>query len=290
MVTPKNKADASGLISIANPELAEKLDNAAEKTAKTPQPDTDYEHSVPAKHVTFNQDKWKAVITLNFLRYGTALCLLTLIIIDNTSNRLNVLTSVTHHALFFASALALLVSALCFTVLTKTKKVALSAILITQLTVDVLLTGALVHASGSMNSNFMMLFLVVVSTGSVVLRRKHAIALASGATITLFYEHFYSAIHEESRLIHQLDTLASYSALLMAASFSISYLAQRLRAAELKSYHPGDEPIEDYLIREEKSALKSALLATDGNKTEAAKLLGMTFRSLRYKLTKYDID
>jgi len=53
---------------------------------------------------------------------------------------------------------------------------------------------------------------------------------------------------------------------------------------------PGDETIDEYLVRQEKTALKAALATTEGNKTEAAKLLGMTFRSFRYKLTKYDID
>ena len=75
----------------------------------------------------------------------------------------------------------------------------------------------------------------------------------------------------------------------MAVSLLISALAQRLRHAELRKFIPGNESIEDYLIREEVEALKSALNKTDGNKTEAAKLLGMTFRSFRYKLTKYDI-
>jgi two-component system response regulator PilR (NtrC family) len=35
--------------------------------------------------------------------------------------------------------------------------------------------------------------------------------------------------------------------------------------------------------------LTAALESTNGNKTEAAKLLGMTFRSFRYKLTKYNL-
>ena len=59
---------------------------------------------------------------------------------------------------------------------------------------------------------------------------------------------------------------------------------------QLKNYVPGDETIDEYLVRQEKTALKAALATTEGNKTEAAKLLGMTFRSFRYKLTKYDID
>ncbi|HEB01807.1 MAG TPA: hypothetical protein ENI12_01085 [Nitrospirae bacterium] len=33
----------------------------------------------------------------------------------------------------------------------------------------------------------------------------------------------------------------------------------------------------------------SAVASINGNKTEAAKLLGLKFRSFRHKLTKYDI-
>jgi hypothetical protein len=287
MATANKKPNPAGLIAIANPKLAEKLDKSLEREESAAQ--TTKESAKPAKHVTFNQDIWKAVFALNVLRYGLALVLLGLLITQNTISDANVLSSVTHKELFQYSVITLLLSAVCFTVFTKTKKLPLSSILITQFVIDVFLVGALVHASGSIKSDFVLLFLVVVSTGSVVLRRKHAIALASGATIMLFYEHFYSIIREETSTQSSYDTLALYCVLLMAAGFAISYLAQRLRAAELKSFNPGDESIEEYLVREEKAALQSALLATDGNKTEAAKLIGMTFRSFRYKLTKYDI-
>ncbi len=45
--------------------------------------------------------------------------------------------------------------------------------------------------------------------------------------------------------------------------------------------------IEDLLDRFERGMLDSALKHADGNKTEAARLLGLTFRSLRYKLAKH---
>lgn len=288
MATPKKKPNPAGLIAIANPTLAQKLDKSAEAeelAQSTASPSDDNQ----AKHSTFNQDIWKAVFALNILRYGLSLCLLALIVLQSTSINTDLLNSVSHPALFKYSVIALLMSAVCFTLFTLAKKFPLAVILLTQFTIDILLTGALVHASGGIKSNFTLLFLIVVTTGSVVLRRKHAIALASGATITLFYEHFYSLVNEEIGSQAQFDTLAIYCLLLIGAGSAISYLAQRLRAAELKSFNPGDESIEDYLVREEKAALKSALHATDGNKTEAAKLLGMTFRSFRYKLTKYDM-
>ena len=86
-----------------------------------------------------------------------------------------------------------------------------------------------------------------------------------------------------------MSLLVTYSLVMFAIAWTISYLAQRLRIAELKTFVPGNESIEEFLIREEIKALQSALAQTNGNKTEAAKLIGMTFRSFRYKLTKYDI-
>ena len=54
-----------------------------------------------------------------------------------------------------------------------------------------------------------------------------------------------------------------------------SYLKKH---SEIKNYVPGDETIDEYprlsrKVRQEKTALKAALATTEGNKTEAAKLL-----------------
>ena len=51
-----------------------------------------------------------------------------------------------------------------------------------------------------------------------------------------------------------------------------------------------DESLDDYLQRIERSAIEEALKQTNQNKTAAAKLLGITFRALRYKLEKLGID
>jgi len=280
MATNK-KPNPAGLIAIANPKLAEKLDKSTEESAKAASKEakTTAEKSKQAKHVTFNDDKWKAVFALNLLRYGLAIFLIGLLIVKNTDNEYVVLTSVNHEVLFQVSSIILLASAVCFTIFTKFKQYPLSVILITQFITDIFLAGALVHSTGGIESNFVLLFLIVVATGSVVLRRKHAIGLASGATLMLFYEHFYSYVVEEVGAAESsFDTLAAYCILLIIAGFSISYLAQRLRIAEMQSFSPGDESIEDYLVREEKAALKSALDASDGNKTEAAKLLVILYR------------
>lgn len=48
----------------------------------------------------------------------------------------------------------------------------------------------------------------------------------------------------------------------------------------------GDESLDDYLERIERVAIENALAKTSQNKTAAAKLLGISFRALRYKLEK----
>ena len=56
--------------------------------------------------------------------------------------------------------------------------------------------------------------------------------------------------------------------------------------AELNS----ELPLEDYLGNIEKDAIQQALEKTRYNKTAAAKLLGITFRALRYKLKKLGLE
>ncbi len=48
--------------------------------------------------------------------------------------------------------------------------------------------------------------------------------------------------------------------------------------------------LEAYLQEQERRLIIQALLQTDWNKTQAAELLGTTFRSLRYRMKKLDID
>ncbi len=52
----------------------------------------------------------------------------------------------------------------------------------------------------------------------------------------------------------------------------------------------GDVPLDDYISHIERDAILKALKETRFNKTAAAKKLGITFRALRYKLKKLEID
>ena len=278
----------SDLISIANPKLSEKLEKQAHKEEIKAERELEHEQNTDA-HQNFKKDVWKAVFTLNLMRYGLALFLIILVALREVDLNIGMLDMLIHPSWFVISTIIMLISAISFSFLTMTRKAALSQILITQFVVDLILASVMVHSTGSITSPFTLLFFVIVTTGSVVLRRKQALALASGAVILVFYEHLYSVLSNHIDISANFTVLAAYGLLLMGVAMLVSSLAQRLRNAELRKFIPGHESIEDYLVREEIAALKSALNKTEGNKTEAAKLLGMTFRSFRYKLTKYDI-
>ena len=51
-----------------------------------------------------------------------------------------------------------------------------------------------------------------------------------------------------------------------------------------------NEPLEDYIQRVERAAIEDAMDKAGQNKTAAAKILGITFRALRYKLEKLGIE
>jgi len=53
---------------------------------------------------------------------------------------------------------------------------------------------------------------------------------------------------------------------------------------------PGDKNLDDYMESIERRILENALKEAKYNKTEAARKLGITFRSFRYKLDKYGIE
>ncbi|MEO1767453.1 sigma-54-dependent transcriptional regulator [Thiobacter aerophilum] len=69
------------------------------------------------------------------------------------------------------------------------------------------------------------------------------------------------------------------------------YLSVPEAALEDTAREPGAKwPLQEYLDRMEKEAILEALEKTRYNKTAAAKLLGITFRALRYRLERLGID
>ena len=285
MPKTNSTANPADLIAIANPKLAQKLSDEENKASPSEAANT---NQAPA-HKTFNKDIWGAVLALNVVRYISAIGLIALAALYFTNTLPSVFNVIIHPRLFTASVIVLVVSAVSFTISTKFRLLPLELILVAQFTLDLVITGLLTYATGGMDSSFTWVFFIVVATGSVVLRRKEALALASGATLIMFYQYMYSILNSGGSQIGQHINIVVYSVVLMGSAWFISSIAQRVRFIERKTYTLGDESIEDYLVKEEIAALESALQATEGNKTEAAKLVGMTFRSFRYKVGKYEI-
>ena len=61
-------------------------------------------------------------------------------------------------------------------------------------------------------------------------------------------------------------------------------------AAAVADFIPGQTQIQDYLDEIERRIIEQALQQTRYNRTQAAKLLGISFRSMRYRMERLDIN
>ena len=284
------KSKNSDLIAIANAGLAQKLEASAKKIEKKKNADTETnatKGNTQQTPVAFKQDVWRAVFILNLMRYGLAAVLLLFVALLNIKPELVPIKHLLHPGTFIACTVLLLISAIAFSYISVRRLLRFNTLVLTQFSLDLIIVSFLVHSAGGIESAFTLLFIMIVATGSVVLPRIQALGLAGGTIILMLYQHSYNYLRYA--MATEVGLLATYSIIMFLLAWAISYLAERLRIAELKTFVPGNESIEEFLVREEIKALESALKQTNGNKTEAAKLIGMTFRSFRYKLTKYDI-
>ena len=77
---------------------------------------------------------------------------------------------------------------------------------------------------------------------------------------------------------------------------ALTYLAERLglkqhtASATAATNDRGSMPLDDYIHQIERRETLLALDAARYNKTEAARILGITFRALRYKLEQFGIE
>ncbi len=97
-------------------------------------------------------------------------------------------------------------------------------------------------------------------------------------------------VRELENILERALTLCD-GAEITAADLQLSagFEAPAERAAPAASID-GEESLEEYLARVEEVAIRDALKRANNNKTAAAKLLGITFRALRYKLDKLGIE
>ena len=110
---------------------------------------------------------------------------------------------------------------------------------------------------------------------------ERAITLCDGDM--LMAEHFKSYRQSESTPIISVE-------LAQPVHHELSSLSENISVTEDERVQLPSEGLEAYLEKIEKQILTEALNRTHWNRTLAAKKLGMSFRSLRYRLKKFGLD
>ena len=110
--------------------------------------------------------------------------------------------------------------------------------------------------------------------------------LSADALEALLRHPFSGDVRELINILQRAITLAE------DAEITVSDLSleQDSRTGNRAPLRPHDLSLDDYIEDVERHILENALKDARYNKTEAARRLGITFRSLRYKLKKYGID
>lgn len=110
--------------------------------------------------------------------------------------------------------------------------------------------------------------------------------LSSAAINALKQYHFPGNVRELENILER--ALALYDGHIIELEDLNLPISTELPEAE--QFDPSESSLEDYLETIEKKALSRALEENRWNKTETAKRLGLTFRSLRYRLKKLGLD
>ena len=96
-------------------------------------------------------------------------------------------------------------------------------------------------------------------------------------------------VRELENILERATTLCEHN-VITSEDMQLPKLPAESAPMDTPELEPGAVPLETYMDGIEKEALLKALEQTRYNKTEAAKLLGITFRALRYRLKKLGLD
>jgi two-component system, NtrC family, response regulator PilR len=111
--------------------------------------------------------------------------------------------------------------------------------------------------------------------------------LSSEASEALRQHHFSGNVRELVNILQRAVTLCEGDEITVD---DLSLDGDTLPDQGSIGDRPDDRSLDDYIEDVERRILENALREARYNKTEAARQLGITFRSLRYKLKKYGID
>ncbi|HEV2110958.1 MAG TPA: sigma-54 dependent transcriptional regulator [Gammaproteobacteria bacterium] len=118
--------------------------------------------------------------------------------------------------------------------------------------------------------------------------RRKPVHLAPDAVDLLMGHAFPGNVRELENILERAMTLAE-GEVIRAADIHLQATAGE-PAADVPVTAPGKQPLGSYLGDVEKEAIRKALEQTRYNKTAAAKLLGMSFRQLRYRIKKLGLE
>jgi len=119
--------------------------------------------------------------------------------------------------------------------------------------------------------------------------------LAPGAVSALMRYSFPGNVRELENVLERAVALADNPARIEAADLRLTVADNPVTQAAASGTAAGGTlsgraPLQDYLDRVERETLELALVQTRGNRTQAAKLLGITFRSMRYRLERLGME
>jgi two-component system, NtrC family, response regulator PilR len=113
------------------------------------------------------------------------------------------------------------------------------------------------------------------------------LSLAPCALARLVEHHFPGNVRELENILERAAVMVDGTVIdVEALDFPERGPAQRQAAMPIDS----SVGLDDHLAEQERTALEAALAKTGGNRTAAARLLGLSFRQFRYRLKKLGID
>ena len=119
--------------------------------------------------------------------------------------------------------------------------------------------------------------------------QEDTLALTSEALDRLRGYRFPGNVRELENILERAATLCEGKTI-DAYDLNLPRATQNLPAPPAATEHPPDGQLANYLDNMEKEAILKALEKTRWNKTAAAKLLGLSFRQLRYRLKKLGVE
>ena len=120
--------------------------------------------------------------------------------------------------------------------------------------------------------------------------------LSSGASNALMRYSFPGNVRELENVLERAVALAENPDVIEASDLRLTVDDHPVTQAAASGASTdvgtlaGRTPLQDFLDKSERETLELALAQTRGNRTQAAKLLGITFRSMRYRLERLGME